>query len=272
VTGRRLASPATEIGEKAPVQQRSPGAERAGSEALLYNQIANRLRAEIALGQHPVGSWLATEAELCRRFGVSRHTVREALRGLDELGLVERRQGAGTRVVARTERSAYVHTLHTLSEIFQYTRDTRLEIAEVSVVALSEEEAASIPAAPGSRWLKITGVRRTTLGGEDVSFSIVFVHLRFANALSDIRERTGPIYATIEERTGELVMEARQEITAGPMPPAAAAALDLRPKAAGIRVVRRYLDVSGGPMLTAINWHVAERFTYAITLRRDGAV
>lgn len=259
------------------VRKTSPGAggagERAGADALLYNRIANTLRSEIAMGVHPVGSWLATEAELCQRFGVSRHTVREALRSLGELGLVERRQGAGTRIVARTEASAYVHSLHTLSEIFQYTRETRLEITDMAVVSVQDDvEAASIPASPGSRWLRITGVRRTAVAGEDVSFSIVFVHLRFANALADVRERSGPIYATIEERTGESVIEARQEITGGPMPPAAAEALGLLPDAAAIRVIRRYLDVGGGPMLTSINWHVAERFTYAITLRRDAGV
>lgn len=258
------------------MRRRSPEqnqtSERTGSEALLYNRIAGTLRTEIALGQHPVGSWLATEAELCQRFGVSRHTVREALRALGQLGLVERRQGAGTRVLARAESSAYIHSLHTLSEIFQYTRDTHLDISEVSVVSVSKDEAASIPASPGTRWLRVTGVRRTTAGREDVSFSIVFVHLRFANVLSDIRERTGPIYATIEERTGESVIEARQEMTGGPMPPAAASALGLAPNAAGIRVVRRYLDVGGGPMLTSVNWHAAERFTYVITLRRDAAI
>ena len=242
------------------------------SDEALYGQIANTLRTEIAVGTYPVGSLLATEAELCKRFTVSRHTVREALRSLGELGLVERRQGSGTRVVARTERSAYVHSLHTLSEIFQYTRDTRLDIANVSVATTTVEEAAEIPAGAGSRWLRITGVRRTVQGTEDVSFSIIFVHLRFAQAMSDVRERTGPIYATIEERTGELVIEARQHITGGPMPAQAATALSLVQGAAGIKVVRRYLDVSGGPMLTSINWHVAERFTYAITLRRDAGV
>jgi DNA-binding GntR family transcriptional regulator len=247
--------------------------ERTGSDTLLYSRIANTLRTEIALGQHAVGSYLATEAELCRRFDVSRHTVREALRNLEELGLVQRRQGAGTRVVARTEPSPYVHTLHTLSEIFQYTRDTRLEIEDMSIVAVSTAEGADdIPAAPSSRWLKITGVRRTTAGREDVSFSVVFVHLRFAHVLADIRERTGPIYATIEERTGELVIEARQEITGGVMPPAASAALGLRANAPAIRVIRRYIDVGGGPMLTSVNWHLADRFTYAITLRRDAGI
>lgn len=250
----------------------APGEEPASPEPLLYNRIASTLRTEIALGTFPVGSWLPTEAELCARFGVSRHTVREALRRLGEIGLVVRRQGAGTRVVAVADRSAYVHTLHKLSEIFQYTRDTHLDVADIAIVGVTEDEAADIPAPAGSRWLKVSGVRRTVPGGEDVSYSIVYVHLRFAAALADIRERAGPIYAIIEERTGERVIEARQEITGGALPPAAAATLGLRPKSAGIRVLRRYLDVGGGPMLTSLNWHVAERFTYVMTLKRDAGV
>ena len=240
-----------------------------GPEPLLYSRIATALRTEIELGQVAVGAWLPTEAALCERFGVSRHTVREALRRLAELGLVTRRQGAGTRVVARTGGSGYVHSLRTLSELFQYTRDTHLEIADIAVVSLSDEEAEWVPALAGSRWLRIGGVRRVAQSGEEISVSVVLVHLRFAAVLADIRERSGPIYATIEERTGERVIEARQEITAGPVPRTAAAALGLRPRAVAVRVVRRYLDASGGAMLTSVNWHPAERFAYAISLRRD---
>ncbi|TDR93652.1 GntR family transcriptional regulator [Enterovirga rhinocerotis] len=259
------------MGKASP--ERGGSGERTGSDALLYSRIANTIRTEIALGQFPVDSWLPTEAKLCERFGVSRHTVREALRILGDLGLVERRQGAGTRVIARAEPSDYVHSLHTLSEIFQYTRDTRLEIGDVSIVEVSPQTGGDdIPAAPDSRWLKITGVRRTTATREDVSYSIVFVHLRFAPALHDIRDQTGPVYATIEERTGELVIEARQVITGGTLPAAAADALGVPQGTAGIRVIRRYLDIGGGPMLTSINWHLADSFTYAITLRRDAGI
>ena len=244
--------------------------QRAGPDDNLHNRISNTLRTEIAFGQYQPGSLLATEAELRERFGVSRHTVREALRTLSELGLVERRQGSGTRIVVRTEPVGYVHRLHTLSQIFEYTHDTQLHIANIAIVNISGPDAQLIPASLGSRWLKVTGVRRMADGSGDISASVIFVHLRFTEALADLRLRSGPIYATIEERTGELVIETRQEITGGPMPAPAAAALDLKAKAAGIRVVRRYLDASGGPMLTSINWHQAERFTYALTLRRDG--
>src|SRR3546814_19168491 len=60
-----------------------------------YLEVADALLADIMAGQFPVGTMLPTEIELCGRFDVSRFTVREALRRLDEMGLVSRRQGSG---------------------------------------------------------------------------------------------------------------------------------------------------------------------------------
>ena len=48
-----------------------------------YQQIADTLREEIRRGEHAVGRFLSSEAELKARFKVSRHTVRDALRVLD---------------------------------------------------------------------------------------------------------------------------------------------------------------------------------------------
>jgi len=73
--------------------------------------------------------------------------------------------------------------------------------------------------------------------------------------LNDLKERSGPIYAMIEERTGEIVTEARHEIIATPRPHKTANARRLRTGASAVRVIRRYLDVTGRPMLTSINWH-----------------
>jgi len=63
-----------------------------------YLAVAERLSQAITQGEYGVGSLLPTESELCDKFGVSRHTVREALRKLRDLGLVTRHQGVGTRV------------------------------------------------------------------------------------------------------------------------------------------------------------------------------
>ncbi len=181
-----------------PAQKRSkPRARRDGtsedSSGLLYNRIAGVLRSDIASGVYAVGSSLPSESELCAKFNVSRHTVRESLRKLAELGLVARRQGAGTRVIASTPRAAYVHTLRSLFELFQYTRETKLDIAEIALLPLSSEEAEIVPAPAESRWLRIAGVRRTADHGEAICYSRVFVHGRFEPVLNDLREQSGPI-------------------------------------------------------------------------------
>ena len=59
------------------------------------------LKAEVREGIHPPGGRLPSEAELCKRFGVSRTTMRSALKELDVLGLVRTQHGVGTFVHRR---------------------------------------------------------------------------------------------------------------------------------------------------------------------------
>ena len=64
----------------------------------IWKSIADTLRAEIAQGHYRAGDKLPTEAEMSRRFGVNRHTVRHALTALSEDGIVMSRRGAGVFV------------------------------------------------------------------------------------------------------------------------------------------------------------------------------
>ncbi|TRY20213.1 FadR family transcriptional regulator [Tessaracoccus rhinocerotis] len=64
----------------------------------LHGQIVNTLGQEIIDGSAATGSLMNAD-ELVERFGVSRSVVREALRTLGSLGLVEARPQVGTRVL-----------------------------------------------------------------------------------------------------------------------------------------------------------------------------
>jgi GntR family transcriptional regulator len=69
----------------------------------MYRRIADDLRQKIESGDLPRGSQLPTELELRDRYEASRNTVRDAVKWLMNLGLVETRPGQGTFVVDKID-------------------------------------------------------------------------------------------------------------------------------------------------------------------------
>lgn len=69
----------------------------------MYRQIAEDLRAMIESEELAPGQQLQTEIELREQWGASRNTVRDAIKWLTTLGLVETRPGQGTFVVKKAD-------------------------------------------------------------------------------------------------------------------------------------------------------------------------
>lgn len=91
------------------------GLQRPRRAAKITDEIVTRLRQDIAFGRLSPGERLPNERELAALFGVSQPTVRESVRVLEAMGLVEVRHGSGTYVNASVDR--FVSTsLQTLLE------------------------------------------------------------------------------------------------------------------------------------------------------------
>jgi GntR family transcriptional regulator, galactonate operon transcriptional repressor len=69
----------------------------------LATAVVSDLAERIVTGEFAAGGPLPVEPVLCERFGVSRITIREAVKALEAMRLVEIRQGAGTTVRVRDE-------------------------------------------------------------------------------------------------------------------------------------------------------------------------
>ncbi|MBP3700656.1 MAG: FadR family transcriptional regulator, partial [Lachnospiraceae bacterium] len=65
----------------------------------LYEQVMNQLASQIENGIYKKGEFLPSEKELIELTGVSRVTIREALRILNDMGYIETLQGKGSRVI-----------------------------------------------------------------------------------------------------------------------------------------------------------------------------
>jgi GntR family transcriptional regulator len=80
----------------------------------LHHQITRLLRTEISNGTVLPGERLSTEPELARRFGVSRNTIREALKPLDVEGLLIRTRGRGTYLSDNAGKGRRLFTVNNL--------------------------------------------------------------------------------------------------------------------------------------------------------------
>ncbi len=105
----------------------------------LYEQIVLQIQDIIGKGKLKPGDRLPAERELARIFNVSRHCVREAIRILEQKGIVRSILGSGTIVVHEDESSVIdvlstaIHRKKTkLSEIFVFRRLIEPQIARLS--------------------------------------------------------------------------------------------------------------------------------------------
>ncbi|ROM66958.1 GntR family transcriptional regulator [Pseudomonas brassicacearum] len=102
----------------------------------LVDQALDQLRQRISDGVWVVGQRLPTEPELVAELGISRNTVREAMRVLAFSGLIEIRQGDGSYVRATVDP---LDTLKVLSRCsLDQARETRhiLEVEAIGLAAL----------------------------------------------------------------------------------------------------------------------------------------
>ena len=232
-----------------------------------YLQILGKLRERIADGAFPVGSHLPTEVELCGEFGVSRYTVREALRRLVEQGIIARRQGSGSEVIASEPQRNFVHEVRSLADLFQYALDTHLDVGTVSKISLSADIAAAVGGETGSAWLEIKSIRRTHKGGKPICVTYSYIPERLSWIEPEIRKCVGPLYAMLEERSGEAIINAAQEIRAECMTGPIARALNEEPGAVALRLLRRYSS-NNGTLIASFNWHPGNSFTYKLDVQR----
>jgi GntR family transcriptional regulator len=234
-----------------------------------YRVLAEALIGEIVTGAVAVGERLPGELELTRRFGVSRHTVREALRVLEELGLVGRRPGVGTVVRSREIPASPPQRLLSLTELLRYPGETRLQVLGSALVTLDEARATRLGCAPGEQRLRISGVRRHVADGAPICWTEVYLWPAHAAIAGLIGEDSRPVYRLLEERFGERPHRVEVQISARALCAEHAAALYLPEGSASLQVVRRYRNAAERLYEVSVSDHPADRISYTLQFQPE---
>ncbi len=238
-----------------------------------FETVAQDLRERIADGRTGPGGALDSEAEIGRRHGVSRVTVRRALEGLRDEGLVVSRAGSGWYVAGTPLRQRLGVGV---------VRHAPSAVAATGAVAHREVLAFRyIVPPPEARDLLVPD---DTEGGPDE-----VLHVRSRRRTTDVDDRTEPLDLTDEwvpaalagpvsrddaadpglwatlRRAGSRVDVVRQSVSAAVAGPDDAELLQLD-VGAPLLVVRRLAVGPSGPLALAVHRYVAHRFSLDVDL------
>lgn len=230
-----------------------------------YAVIADEIAGAIGRGQFAIGALLPSEAELRARYDVSHHTVREAMRVLRELRLVAPERGRGTRVLARSTRSRYVHTLEAIPDLGEVARGTRIKVLRRTRIRRREADSA-LPSGSDA-WFLIEAVRSTK--AHPLVWKQVYIDGRYAKAAMKVGASNTPIYCLVEQLYGEKLVAVRQEVAAAPITSAVAAILGVPAGSAGLLIERQYVGGSGRVFEVTKSLYPAGRFRYSSELHLD---
>ena len=172
----------------------------AGKETLV-SRVSDDLRSQLAAGQYLPASRLPTESELGETFGVSRPTIRAALRELEALGLVRTRHGVGTFVVDKPVVQTGLERMDSITESIRATgrEPSMVYTGRLFRPALPEEAARM--GVPGDT--EVLDLRRTILAdGEVMAYSYDLMPLDILPPDFDPAELEGSIFSFLRARLG----------------------------------------------------------------------
>ena len=163
-----------------------------------YEQVAEQIQRLVTNGTLKPGDQLPAERELARQFGVGRSSLRDAIRTLETMGVVESRHGAGT-VIRDLDTDALVVPL---ASALLHKRELVAELLEVRMMIEPAVAARAAKNAPREEIAKMEEIldrqcekvkRGKPCVEEDAEFHAALVHasrnsvvLRVVDVLMDL--------------------------------------------------------------------------------------
>jgi GntR family transcriptional regulator len=232
---------------------------REGNPSPLYLQLQQLIRDAIGNQVLNQGEAIPPERDLALEYDVSRITVRKAIGGLVEEGLLTRRRGAGTFVAERVEKS--------FSKLSSFTEDmaARGRSASSSWISraagkVTPEEAMALGLSPGAAVLRFARIRYADDEPMALEFSTI---AGYGLASVDV---VGESLYTALEAAGNRPVRALQRLRAVPFGGEHARMLGVDPGHAGLLIERRAFLRDGRPVEVTRSYYRGDAYDFVAEL------
>ena len=234
----------------------------------LYYQVQHTISQRISRGEYAPGTQLPSETELSRELGVSRVTVREALRVLAQEKILFKVQGRGTFVasqsnVAQPSRN-FIGYLEDL-----YDQLDRVSVKEIDIARVPMTDDVRSILALGGEDKEVIRIKRTRyVDDQPYAFTINVLPLEIGKHLTKDSLQQTPLVRILEEDLKIQIIDAHETISAAAADTEIAQSLDL-PFLSPVMHVRRVLfTVDEKPLQIVDSYYRADKFHYSVHLVR----
>ena len=227
----------------------------------LYLALAQTLRQEIDAKKYKIGAFLPPEDQLVVKYGVSRHTVRQALRELKDEGLITSKAGIGTAVSSRSDAAQFFSGIKTISDLLQFVDATQMHVMSQEEIIANAELSEQLHCPEGQVWSSIKILRKVPNTKLPLCFLQVFIWPEHADIFVNRKVLNRPIYSLLEKKKGLRIVEVQQEISAANLTTEMALALDAKEGQAAMRITRFYYDSRGCVVEIGIGHYPSGRYS-----------
>ena len=125
----------------------------------MYIKIHNQIKRDVENHVYKVGDRIPAERQLAVKFGVSRMTLRQAIKTLEEEGILERRLGSGTYVASQKvqEKMSGIMSFTEITQANGQIPSSKLISYQIGKPSLSEKERLNLN--PDSEVLRMERIR-----------------------------------------------------------------------------------------------------------------
>lgn len=230
----------------------------------VHEQVRLHIEKLIADRALEPGSKLPTESDLANGLNVSRSTVRNALKTLEEQGRIERTPGRGTIV-----REARLGQL--LGRLTGFTEEMKLRGLTPSSRLV--QAIRTTPSAPVKALLRLENEpvwqlqRVRCADGEPIAIESLYISgsLLAENDVTALRD--GSLYDLLDRR-GRAPVSSEQSVEAALANPEDAALLNIEPGRAVLQFERLSFDAAGEPLEYVISTYRGDKYRVYVLLRK----
>ncbi|WP_059170168.1 GntR family transcriptional regulator [Bacillus sp. FJAT-27445] len=231
----------------------------------LYLQVIDRLKQNIGEGVYKEREKLPSEFDLAKQLGVSRATLREALRILEEENVIIRRHGVGTFVNAMPLFTSGIEQLSSVTNMIIQAGMKPGTIFLSSSTQLPAEEDIRRFSLGQDEGIAVTE-RVRTANGEPVVYCIDKVPVRILPEAFSHQEES--LLSILENQAGRRITYAVAQIEPLGYHDKISPILECEPETALLVLKQMHFDETDEPILYSVNYFKADKFSFKVLRKR----